>query len=148
MSVINNSLITNLVMDVIQDTDLFITDIKIKKDNTIYVFLDGDQGITIDQCIKVSKHIEKNLDRNKVDFELNVSSHGIGSPLKQYRQYKNAIGKHLNIKLNDNTKINGKLLNATENELILEIKETKKTPIYTREIKMLEIKEAKIEVIF
>lgn len=148
MSNISSNLITDLVLDIIRDTDLFITDIKVKKDNTIYVFLDGDKGVTVEQCIQISKHIEKTLDRNKIDFELNVSSHGLGTPLKLYRQYKNAIGKQLTVKLNDGTKISGKLLNATEEEIELEIKETKKTPIYTHKIQITDVKEAKIEVVF
>jgi ribosome maturation factor RimP len=148
MRTINNDLITNLVNDMIRDTDLFITEIKIKKDNVIYVFLDGDNGVTIDQCIQVSRYVEKNLDRDKIDFELNVSSFGIGRPLILFRQYKNAIGKSLCVKFKDESKCSGKLMEALEDKLMLEIKGTKKNPSSIREIPMQDIKEAKIEVVF
>ena len=147
MSNISSNLITDLVLDIIRDTDLFITDIKVKKDNTIYVFLDGDKGVTVEQCIQISKHIEKTLDRNKIDFELNVFTR-LRNTAKTIPSIQNAIGKQLTVKLNDGTKISGKLLNATEEEIELEIKETKKTPIYTHKIQMTDVKEAKIEVVF
>ena len=76
MSILNNDLITKLVLEAIQGTDLFITEVKVKKGNTILVFLDGDNGVSIDSCIQVSRFVEKHLDRDKVDFELNVSSFG------------------------------------------------------------------------
>jgi len=148
MRTINNDLITNLVNDMIRDTDLFITEIKIKKDNVIYVFLDGDKGVTIDQCIQVSRFVEKNLDRDKIDFELNVSSFGIGRPLILFRQFKNAIGKSLCVKFKDESKCSGKLIEAFEDKLMLEIKGIKKNPSSIREIPMQDIKEAKIEVVF
>ena len=148
MGLINNELITKLVNEVIAETDLFITEIKVKKDNVIYVFLDGDHGVTIAQCIEVSRYVEKHLDRDKADFELNVSSFGIGRPLVLFRQYKNAIGKSLIVKLKDDTKCNGTLIEAMEDKLLLEIKGTKKNPASIHEIPMQEIKEAKIEVVF
>lgn len=148
MSIINKELITNFVEEAIVDTNLFITDIKVKKDNTIFVFIDGDQGVTIEQCVNISRYVEKHLDKNRIDFELNVSSFGIGRPLVLFRQYKNAIGKTLSVKFEDNTKCTGKLIEATEEKLVLEIKGTKKQPSINREIVMKDIKEAKVEAVF
>ncbi|NLJ82726.1 MAG: ribosome assembly cofactor RimP [Bacteroidales bacterium] len=148
MSIINKELITNFVEEAIVDTNLFITDIKVKRDNTIFVFIDGDQGVTIEQCVNISRYVEKYLDKNRIDFELNVSSFGIGRPLVLFRQYKNAIGKTLSVKFEDNTKCTGKLIEATEEKLVLEIKGTKKQPSINREIVMKDIKEAKVEAVF
>jgi len=74
MSILNNDLITKLISEAIQDTDLFITEVKVKKGNTILVFLDGDKGVSVDNCIQVSRYVEKHLDRDKVDFETKTSS--------------------------------------------------------------------------
>ncbi len=148
MSIINKELITNFVEEAIVDTNLFITDVKVKRDNTIFVFIDGDQGVTIEQCVNISRYVERHLDKNRIDFELNVSSFGIGRPLVLFRQYKNAIGKTLSVKFEDNTKCTGKLIEATEEKLVLEIKGTKKQPSINREIVMKDIKEAKVEAVF
>lgn len=148
MSILNNDLITKLVSEAIQGTDLFITEVKVKKGNTIFVFLDGDNGVKIDSCIQVSRYVEKHLDRDKVDFELNVSSFGLGRPFVMFRQYKNAEGKMLSIKLKDQSKLKGTLIEAKEQSLLLEIQGNKKSPSVVKEISMHEIEEAKLEVVF
>ncbi|MBP7102164.1 MAG: ribosome assembly cofactor RimP [Bacteroidales bacterium] len=148
MSILNNDLITKLVLEAIQGTDLFITEVKVKKGNTILVFLDGDNGVSIDSCIQVSRFVEKHLDRDKVDFELNVSSFGLGRPFVMFRQYKNAEGKMLSIKMKDQSKLKGTLIEAQEQSLLLEIQGNKKNPSVVKEISMDEIEEAKLEVVF
>lgn len=148
MSILNNDLITKLVLEAIQGTDLFITEVKVKKGNTILVFLDGDNGVSIDSCIQVNRFVEKHLDRDKVDFELNVSSFGLGRPFVMFRQYKNAEGKMLSIKMKDQSKLKGTLIEAQEQSLLLEIQGNKKNPSVVKEISMDEIEEAKLEVVF
>ncbi len=149
MSYITVKLVTDLVNEKITGTDLFIGEIKIKPGNIIYVFLDGDHGVTIEQCVNVSRHIEHNLDRTKEDFELHVSSYGIGQPLKFLRQYKNAIGKKLSIITEDDMKYSGKLLNVDEKTIVLEKPVSKKKESEaTIEIPFQAVKTAKIEVVF
>ena len=148
MSILNNDLITKLVLEAIQGTDLFITEVKVKKGNTILVFLDGDNGVSIDSCIQVSRFVEKHLDRDKVDFELNVSSFGLGRPFVMFRQYKNAEGKILSVKKKDQSKIKGILIKAQEDNIQIQTQGTKKNPSVIYQIPMQEIDEAKIEVVF
>ncbi len=149
MGYITVKLITDLVEEKIAGSDLFIGEIKVKSGNIIFVFMDGDQGITIDQCIDISRHIEHNLDRAREDFELHVSSYGIGQPLKFLRQYKNAVGKQLSVATNENAKHIGQLLEADDKGIVLEIpaKSKKDSPVKI-EIPMSDIKTAKIEVVF
>ncbi|MDR1878145.1 MAG: ribosome assembly cofactor RimP [Bacteroidales bacterium] len=149
MGDITVKLITELVEEKIVGTDLFIGEIKIKQGNNIQVFLDGDSGVTIEQCVAVSRHIEHNLDRTREDFELHVSSYGIGQPLKFLRQYKNAVGKQLSVITEESTRYSGKLVRADEQIIVLEIPATrKKDPAVPTEIPVSTIKTAKIEVVF
>jgi ribosome maturation factor RimP len=149
MSYITVNLITELVNKKIEGTDLFIGDIKVKSGNIIYVFLDGDYGVTIEQCADISRYIEHNLDRMKEDFELHVSSYGIGQPLKFFRQYKNAIGKNLSVITEEGIKHAGKLLQVDEKLIILEKSGSKgKNSEMQVEIPLQVVKTAKIEVVF
>ena len=149
MGYITAKLIIELVESKIAGSDLFIGEIKVKPGNIIYVFLDGDHGVTIEQCIEVSRHVEHNLDRAREDFELHVSSYGLGQPLKFPRQYKNAIGKQLSVTTIENEKHVGLLLEANDSEIILEkpVAKKKENPI-KMEISLANIKTAKIEVVF
>jgi len=141
--------ITDLVNEKIADTGLFIGEIKVKAGNAIYVFLDGNKGVTIEQCATISRHIEHHLDRTKEDFELHVSSYGIGQPLKFIRQYKNAIGKKLSVVTKDGMKYSGKLLEVDETTIVLEKFATDKKNINEKvEIPFQIVKIAKIEVEF
>lgn len=146
---IQKELIARLTEEALQERgDLFVTEVKVKPDNTIYVFMDGDHGVNVDDCIAVSKYVERHLDRDRCDFALNVSSFGVGQPLKLFRQYRNAIGKTLLVKRIDGEKETGVLLDVTEQQLRLEIPGTKKQPSVVREIAMAEVKEARVEVTF
>jgi ribosome maturation factor RimP len=141
--------ITDLVNEAIAGTELFIGEVKVKSGNIIYVFLDGDRGVTIEQCATVSRHIEHNLDRTKEDFELHVSSYGIGQPLKFFRQYKNAVGKTLSIVTEDSMKYLGKLLEVDEKTIVLEKSVVNKKEKEEKiEIPFSAVKTAKIEVVF
>ena len=141
--------IEDLVSEKIAGTDLFVGEIKVKPGNSIYVFLDGDSGVTIEQCATISRHIEQNLDRTKEDFELHVSSYGIGQPLKFLRQYKNAIGKIVSILTQENIKYSGKLVEVDEKTIILEKSAAnKKEKEENIEIPFSFVKTAKIEVVF
>ena len=149
MGYITAKLITDLVEAQIAGTELFIGEIKVKAGNIIYVFLDGDKGVTIDQCVEMSRHIEQNLDRTKEDFELHVSSYGIGQPLKFLRQYKNAVGKMLSVVTADSVKYSGKLLEVDEKTIVLEKSAGKKKTAEEKiEIPFQAVKTAKIEVVF
>lgn len=114
---INTNNIQNLIVDFLIDTDLFLVKLTISKDNNIRVFIDGDNGVTIDDCVALSRHIEGNLDRDKEDFELNVSSSGLGQPFSLIRQYENSIGKKVQIIDIENNKTKGVLKKVSEDSI-------------------------------
>ena len=118
--------ILDLIREVLDGTDKFLVDLHVSKDNRINVSIDGDNGINIDDCIELSRHIEGNLDREKEDFELNVASAGLDSPLKLLRQYKKNVGRSLKVETMDGEVKEGVLMEATDEKIILKLELTKK----------------------
>jgi len=135
---------------------LFVTAIKIGSDNHIHVFIDGDKGVTIADCVELSRFIEKNLDRDKEDFSLDVSSHGASSPLLSPRQYPKHVGRGFEIKLLDGTKAEGNLVECDNEEIKLEysvredkaVGKGKVTVTKQQVIRYNQIKESKIKLKF
>ncbi len=109
-------------------SDKFIVSVKVKPGNKIAVFIDADSSVLIADCIKLSRFIESQLDREKEDFELDVSSAGLDSPLKLERQYKKNIGKQVKVVLKNGALKVGMLAAVTDKgfELMETIKEKKK----------------------
>ena len=98
--------IKHLIEPVLTEHHLFLVELKISKDNVIEVFVDALEGVNIQTCIAVSREIESSLNRDEEDFELTVSSAGLGYPFKVEQQYQKNLGKSVEIKLNDHTKLN------------------------------------------
>ncbi len=105
----------------------FIVDITVKPGNKITILLDNDNGVSINDCIAMSRHVEAGLDREVEDFELNVMSPGLSEPFKILRQYQKNIGKQIDVVTTESGKLSGKLLSATAKGIELEIKSKEKT---------------------
>lgn len=95
-------------------SNIYVTGLKIGSDNHINLYIDGDEGVTIKDCVDLSRAIEGKLDREKEDFALDVSSHGATAPLVMPRQYKRHIGRSFEIKLQDGTKVEGDLVSCND----------------------------------
>src|SRR5690606_36324587 len=72
---------------VAENPSLFLVEWKISADNAIEILVDGDEGVSIEEIVRISRHVEHNLDSEKDDFSLNVSSAGVGNPLVLPRQF-------------------------------------------------------------
>ncbi len=118
--------ILELIKAELNDSDKFLVDLHISKDNRINVAIDGDNGIVIDDCITLSRFIESHLDRDEVDFELNVASAGLDSPLKLIRQYQKNVGRMLRVDTYADITVEGKLIEVAETAISLEQELTKK----------------------
>ena len=131
----------------------FLVDVSIKPTNNIKVFVDADQGAAIDQLSKINralyKWVEENLFPNG-DFSIEVSSPGLDEPLKLERQYMKNIGRNVEVLLKNGIKKEGKLLSASDNEIVLEEEkgQGKKKEIIQHIIFKEEIKTTKIQVKF
>jgi len=118
---ISKERIAELANEHLEGTPNYLVEIKVSRTNHIIVSIDNDGGgINIKDCVALSRHIEENLDREKEDFELEVSSHGIGQPLLMLRQYKKNIGRTVQVVLATGIKLEGLLLDADENSITLE----------------------------
>lgn len=147
---IDKEKVQSVVSQELEGTDLFLVDLKIGKDNKISVFIDGDNGVTIQNCIDLSRKIESNFDREVEDFELSVFSSGVGEPLKLNRQYKKNIGRNIEVITNEEgEKVVGELLMVDEEKIVVKVQpKKKKDPIVEKEILIDNIKESKIIILF
>ena len=116
----NESDIRKLVEQKIEEGDIFIVDIKIGKGNKIAIWVDKDQGITIEECVGISRYVENNLDRESEDFDLVVSSPGLDMPFKVQQQYEKNLNSIIEVVSIDGEKLKGKLMVVTENGIELE----------------------------
>ncbi len=111
-----------------ENPTLFLIDLSINENNQIRVTIDGDEGVKVEDCMAVSRGIEHNLDREEVDFSLEVLSAGVSEPLTLLRQYKKNIGRKLNIRTESET-IEGNLTAANEATITLQWKTREPKPI-------------------
>lgn len=102
-----------------EKTHVFLVDLSISNDKKILITLDGDREVTLQDCIDISRAVEHSLDRDTIDFELEVASAGVGSPLKLARQFKKNMGRNLKVKAEDK-EFNGVLKSVNEEHFILE----------------------------
>jgi ribosome maturation factor RimP len=146
---ISLSTIKSLIEDRIEGTSCFVVDIKVDTSNNIVVELDNDKGISIDDCISVSRAIEHNLDREAEDFSLQVTSPGADKPLKVWRQYVKNLGRSVEVTLLDGKVETGKMIAVTDEGITLESIPVKpKSPITKIEISKDQIKQTKIILSF
>jgi ribosome maturation factor RimP len=107
---------------------LFLIDFTVGADQKINVVLDGDQGVTLQDCMDISRAIEHQLDREEFDFALEVASAGATAPLKLARQYAKNIGRTLLVQTADQ-KVEAELVEADESTILLRWQAREPKPI-------------------
>ncbi|AFR35191.1 ribosome assembly cofactor RimP [Riemerella anatipestifer] len=136
--------------------DLFLIDLKVSAGDDVVVILDGDNGVTLQDCLDASRAIEFNMDREEHDFSLQVMSAGLSEPLTQIRQFRKNIGRDLDILLNDSSKIEGELARVEEDKVVLilryrkpkEVGKGKVDVVEEKEILLSDIKKALVAIKF
>ena len=132
----------------------FLVEVRVKPTNNIKVFIDGDEGINLSTLIEYNRKLYKQLEESPLfsngDFSLEVSSPGLDEPLKKLRQYKKNIGRFVEIVKQDGTRVEGKMLTATDEEVVIETEtgKGKKKEIKQESILFSDIKITKIQVKF
>lgn len=136
------------------EPDLFLVEVRVKPTNNIKVFIDGDQGVSIEKLVHYNRALYKQLEEGGLfpggDFSLELSSPGLDEPLKLHRQYRKNVGRFVEVTEPEGTRKEGKLLEVTDEGIVVE--ETrgkgKKQEILTHEIPFQNIKTTKIQIKF
>jgi len=122
--------VTELLHKALEDNpSLFLLDLEITDANQIRITIDGDNGVTVEDCIAVSRAIEHNLDREELDFSLDVMSAGASEPLTLPRQYKKNLGRKLKVKTQDGNTVEGELTHVSDESVTLEWKAREPKPV-------------------
>ncbi|WP_263601701.1 ribosome assembly cofactor RimP [Chryseobacterium sp. PET-29] len=121
--------------------DLFLIDLKISAGDDITVILDGDNGVSLQDCLDASRAIEFNMDREEHDFSLQVMSAGLSEPLATQRQFAKNIGREIEVLMNDSSKIEGELVKADEEKITLILRYRKPKDIGKGKVDVEEEKE-------
>lgn len=124
LDMISKELIFNIVQDYFKGTDFFVVEISIGANDKISVFFEKMDGlVTIEDCVKLSKHIESGLNRDEHDFELEVSSAGMDEPFKVPAQYQKHQGKEVKVITQDGKRHDGILKEVSADYIVLESSE-------------------------
>ncbi len=151
---IHENHIRNLVNEKIEGSDLFLVDLSVKPGNKIVILIDAIRGLSVDDCVKVSRHVEFSLDRESEDFELQVSSPGADSPFKVKEQYKKYEGKTVEVITLDNKIVLGKMVSSDESQFSVEtVVQTKGASKKVKSVEIInfnynQIKQAKATISF
>ena len=143
----------SLLEPLLEGTDIFIVNIKVKPINNIKVYLDADSGFSIEKCTSVNRKLYAQIESEQLfpngDFSLEVSSPGVDEPLTQKRQYVKNIGRKVTVTDNLDVDRTGLLKGITDDHIIVEIKGKKpKDPAIVSEIPFSNIKKTVVQIIF
>jgi len=136
--------------------DLFLVDLKVSSAGDIKVVIDGDHHVAVEDCIYMSRAVEHNLDREEVDFSIEVTSSGVGTPLSLPRQFIKNVGRKLEVEMQNGVRETGMLVEADDVQAVIEWKAREPKPVGKGKVTVLkrlemvyeQIKEARIVVTF
>lgn len=123
VSMIDKSIVKTLVDEWLEGKEYFLTDLTISADDRIVVEIDHKDGVWIEDCVALSRHIEDGLNRDEEDFELEVGSAGIGQPFKVRRQYEIHVGDPVEVLTTAGRKLRGTLKELGDDTLTLTCQE-------------------------
>ena len=126
----------------------FFVDLKVNTANVITLFFDREEGVHVEHCLAVSKHIEEHFDRDIEDYELTVCSAGLDNPFMVNEQYHKHNGKEVGVLLTNGKREKGIILSYENDSLTLEVKKKKGSSIKEIVIPKSKIKETKLKINF
>ena len=139
---ITTEYIADLVTQHIGETDIFLVEVLVKPGNAILVHVDRPDGISIKECVKISRFLNENLDREVEDYSMEVSSPGLGGAFRVKQQYEKNLGRDIEVLYTDGIKVKGKLQKVTDEGIVLKVQGD------DEEISYEEIKTAKAIISF
>ncbi|MGK0325457.1 MAG: ribosome maturation factor RimP [Polaribacter sp.] len=134
---------------------LYLIELSISVNNKIQVIVDGDNGVALSECMRISRNINNNLDREEEDFSLEVATPDIAHPLIVKRQYIKNLNRILKVETLEE-KFEGTLVEVDEDKIVLNWKAREPKPIgkgkvtvqKAATIEYKDIKEAKVKIVF
>ena len=134
---------------------LYLIELSISVNNKVQVVIDGDNGVSLSETMRISRAINDNFDREVEDFSLEVSTPDIAHPLKVKRQYIKNLNRILKVKTEEE-ELEGTLVTADEDKIVLQWKAREPKPVgkgkvtvdKTVTLEYTEIKEAKVKILF
>ena len=145
-----------MIAEACTGTEIFLVEATVKPGNVIRIFVDEPQGISMEECVRISKAIESGIDREVEDFELQVSSPGLENPLLVLKQYLKNIGNELKIETITKQRLVGELIEVNDAGIKIsaavkvKVAGTKKKKLEFQDVhlKFEEIKSAKVNLQF
>ena len=108
-------IVKELLSEALEENEaLFLIELSFLAENKILIEVDGDKGVTLKECMRISRYINDNLDREEEDFSLDVGSPGLDQPLKVLRQYLKLIGQQVSVQPIEGKKMVGELVSVEE----------------------------------
>ena len=134
---------------------LYLIELSISVNNKVQVVVDGDNGVSLSETMRISRVINDNFDREVEDFSLEVGTPDIAHPLKVKRQYIKNLNRILKVKTEEE-ELEGTLVTADEDKIVLQWKAREPKPVgkgkvtvdKTATLEYTEIKEAKVKILF
>ena len=130
--------VIEVVEDYIATKSYYLVDVKVTPDNRVSVEIDSFDGVSIEFCMELNKHIESKFDREVEDYELEVSSAGLTEPFKVLKQYQKNIANEVEVLTKLGKKFTGILTEVTEKEFVIEIEKQEKPEGAKRKITVTE----------
>ena len=118
---IDKKLLITLAEEYLETSDNYLIDVVINTGNVISIEIDNDNGVSIDDCVALSRYLESKFDREEEDFELTVGSAGLTSPFKTQRQYQKNIGNEVEVLTKKGIKLSGILKEVSDDNFIVTI---------------------------
>jgi ribosome maturation factor RimP len=152
---IDKEIVKRLVEEKLEDK-MFLVEITVNERNVINIFLDSYDGLSIEQCVNISRHVEHSFDREEEDFELQVSSPGLSEKFKVKEQFYKYTGRTIEVITESDVKLEGVIVSATAEGIILETSsrevveghKKKQLVVKQHDLKYDEIKSAKAVISF
>ena len=117
---IEQSIIETHLKKILADAGCFLVDIRVDKSNRILVHVDRDEGVSITDCVNISRELETKLDRDSEDFALEVSSPGLDSPFKVIEQYYKNRGNKVKVVLEGGETLEGILNEVSNKDIVID----------------------------
>ncbi len=134
---IDKNTVQQAVEEWLEGKEYFLVDLSISADDRIVVVIDHADGVWIEDCAELSRHIESRLDRDAEDYELEVGSAGLGQPFRVHRQYEIHVGKPVETQTLDGRKVRGTLVNVDDEGFTLSVEQKVKEEGKKRPVKQL-----------